>query len=152
MILFLLIAYKTHSQSVTASEPVKLSDRVARLVLADLERLDYCQKAALEKDSIIADYKAKELHWKGIKEEKEIQIEAKDEVIADLRKWKFPTPHAYVGLLNENFSLVRNIVYAKIVVEIGRFEAGAHISSQIDASQKVTGITTYGLTAEYKLF
>ena len=150
MIVCLLVAFNSISQTVTKDSVVVLSEKTAREVVKDLVRFDVCRQISKEQNNVIELQSKKLTSFKSIIDELEYQKEQSNLLISNqnaiISKLKAPYLHLYVGIRNNDFNLNSNSVFSNLLFCTRKIEFGCH------ATLQVNGLVNYGIVAQYKVF
>ncbi len=151
MIVFLLVGFKSFSQTVIQKDSVVvLTEKQARAIATDLVHYDACKAINKLNEERIKNFQKKEAEFKN-------QLEIKDSIIfyqksiIDINKEiinnKKPFEvHGYVGVQSTRFTLNTPTLYTNLMLEFTRFNIGAQYFVQ------PSNAPGYSLILEYKLF
>jgi len=150
LIVFLLVGFKSFSQTVTKDSVVVLTEKQARAVAKDLVHLDAAKQIIQEQESRIKNFEKKEIEFKNqldikdsiITYQKEI-IDINKEIIKNKKPFEF---HGYVGVQSTQFTLVAPTLYTNLMLEFTRFNIGAQYFVQPNNPPG------YSVVLEYNLF
>jgi len=150
LIVCLLVAFNSISQTVIRDSVVVLSETTAREVVKDLVRFDVCRQISKEQNNVIELQKTKLTAFKSIIEELEYQKEQSNLLVENQRKiinkLQGPKLHLYVGIRNDNLNLTTNSIYSNLLFCTRKIDVGCH------ATLQVNGLVNYGIVAQYKVF
>jgi hypothetical protein len=151
LIVFLLVSFKSISQNVIQKDSVVvLTETQARDVAKDLVRYDSAMEIIVEQDLRIKNFQNKELQFKNsLKLKDSIIVKQKDIISIQKELVNIKKPfqiHGYTGIQSMRFTLAEPIVYAKVLFEIYRINAGVQYYVQPNNP------SGYGIILEYKLF
>ncbi len=150
MIVFLLVGFKSFSQTVTKDSVVVLTEKQARAVAKDLVHLDAAKQIIQEQESRIKNFEKKEIEFKNqlnikdsiITYQKEI-IDINKEIIKNKKPFEV---HGYLGVQTTQFTLREPTLYTNLMLEFTRFNIGAQYFVQ------PSNPPGYSVVLEYNLF
>ncbi len=150
MIVFLLVGFKSFSQTVTKDSVVVLTEKQARAVAKDLVHLDAAKQIIQEQESRIKNFEKKEIEFKNqlnikdsiITYQKEI-IDINKEIIKNKKPFEV---HGYLGVQTTQFTLREPTLYTNLMLEFTRFNIGAQYFVQPNNPPG------YSVVLEYNLF
>lgn len=129
---------------------VILTETQARAIVTDLVHYDFAKQIIKEQEVRIKNYQNKEFEFKN-------KLDIKDSIISDqlsiiniqkntIKNKKPFEIHGYAGVQSVRVTLREPIIYAKMLLELYRFNAGAQFYIQPNNHNG------YGIILEYKLF
>jgi hypothetical protein len=150
LIVFLLVGFKSFSQTVTKDSVVVLTEKQARAVAKDLVHLDAAKQIIQEQESRIKNFEKKEIEFKNqlnikdsiITYQKEI-IDINKEIIKNKKPFEV---HGYLGVQTTQFTLREPTLYTNLMLEFTRFNIGAQYFVQPNNPPG------YSVVLEYNLF
>ncbi len=150
LIVFLLVGFKSFSQTVTKDSVVVLTEKQARAVAKDLVHLDAAKQIIQEQESRIKNFEKKEIEFKNqlnikdsiITYQKEI-IDINKEIIKNKKPFEV---HGYLGVQTTQFTLREPTLYTNLMLEFTRFNIGAQYFVQ------PSNPPGYSVVLEYNLF
>ncbi len=150
LIVFLLVGFKSFSQTATKDSVVVLTEKQARAVAKDLVHLDAANQIIKEQESRIKNFEKKEVEFKN-------QLDIKDSIIfyqksiidinKEIIKNKKPFEvHGYAGIQTTKFTLREPMMYTNLMLEFPKFSLGAQYFVQPNNPPG------YSLVLEYNIF
>ena len=150
LIVFLLVGFKSFSQTVTKDSVVVLTEKQARAVAKDLVHLDAAKQIIQEQESRIKNFEKKEIEFKNQLDIKDSIITYQKEIIdinKEIIKNKKPFEiHGYAGVQTTQFTLREPTLYTNLMLEFTRFNIGAQYFVQPNNPPG------YSVVLEYNLF
>ena len=129
LILFLLVSFKSISQ--TDTQKVILSDSIAREVVKELIRYDFCKQELKLTDNQIENFKSIIKEKDSIIKEKDSYIEKQETFIGRSKKLKL---HLYFGVAANKLYYLNCFIYSNIQLEYKQLALG--INSQLGFNNK----------------